>query len=324
MTTAQAVFIRGAGGPEMLELGDLEVRDPGGGELLVAVAAAGLNRADTLQRRGYYPAPSGVEPDVPGLEYAGTVAAVGVGVQRFSVGDRVMGISAGAAMATHLVVHQREAIPVPAGMSLEDAAAIPEAFLTAWDAIVSAGTRPGDTLLVHAIGSGVGTAALQLANAMGVHVIGTSRTESKLSRCAALGSFTPLHVTEGTFSKRVGGRANVILDTVGAAYLTDNIKSLAPQGTIITIGLLGGASGQLPLALLLAKRARIIGSVLRSRPLEEKAALAQDFERRALPWFEDKTIRPVVDDVLPMTEVANAHTRMERNQTFGKLVLAWR
>ena len=324
MTIARAVFIRGAGGPEVLEIGDLVVRDPGGGELLVAVAAAGLNRADTLQRRGYYPAPKGVEPDVPGLEYAGTVAAVGPGVQRFSVGDRVMGISAGASMATQLVVHERETIPVPDGMSFEDAAAIPEAFLTAWDAIVSAGTRPGDTLLIHAIGSGVGTAALQLARAMGIGVIGTSRTESKLARCAELGSFEPLLVTEGTFSKAVAGRANVILDTVGAAYLVENIKSLAPQGTIITIGLLGGVSGQIPLALLLARRARIMGSVLRSRPLEEKAALAQDFQRRALPWFEDGTIRPVVDDVLAMTEVASAHARMERNQTFGKLVLAWR
>jgi putative PIG3 family NAD(P)H quinone oxidoreductase len=328
MTTAKAVKIRGAGGVDVLTIDQLEVRDPGPGEVLVEIAAAGLNRADVLQRKGFYPAPKGTVPDVPGLEYAGTIAAVGEGAG-LSIGDRVMGIVAGGAMATHVVVHAREAIAVPEGMTFEDAAAVPEVFLTAYDALFDRGGMAlGDTVIVHSIGSGVGTAALQLCNAAGARVIGTTRTESKLARCAELGIVDGVHVTDGSFRKQVrvltGGRgADVILDTVGAAYLADNLASLATLGRLVIIGLLGGVSGDIPLGLLLAKRASVIGSVLRARPLEEKIALAQRFTANVVPQLGSGALKPVVDAVMPMTEVAAAHERMESNETFGKIVLTW-
>jgi putative PIG3 family NAD(P)H quinone oxidoreductase len=330
-TLARAVRITAPGGPDVLALGDLELREPGFGEVRVDVGAAGLNRADTLQRRGVYPAPPGVPADVPGLEYAGTVAALGEGVRDVRVGERVMGIVAGGAMATQLVVHARETIPVPRGLSLAEAAALPEAFLTAYDAVVlQGGLASGDVLVVHAIGSGIGTAALQLARALGARTIGTSRTAEKLARCEALGLplADGLVVTDGTFAERVqratGGRGcDVVLDGVGAAYLEENVRALATGGRLVVIGLLAGANGALPLGALLQKRARVIGSVLRSRALEEKCALAQLFARRLVPLFESGALRPVVDAVLPMSEVREAHRRMEANETFGKVVLTW-
>lgn len=322
--------MRGAGGTEVLSIAAHEVREPGADEVLVEVAAAGLNRADVLQRRGLYPAPPGVPADVPGLEFAGTVAAVGPGVSDHVVGDRVMGIVGGGAMATHLVVHHRELIPVPASLSLEVAAAIPEVFLTAFDALfVQAGLGLGETVLIHAVGSGVGTAAVQLARAAGARPLGSSRTQDKLDRAGPLGLAAGIVVSDKQFAQRVlqlcGGRgADVILDTVGAAYLEENVRALAPRGRMVVIGLLGGVAGQLPLGLLLARRATVTGSVLRSRPLEEKAALAQRFAAQVVPLFAAGHLAPVVDTVMPMTEVAAAHERMERNETFGKIVLAWR
>jgi NADPH:quinone reductase-like Zn-dependent oxidoreductase len=240
-----------------------------------------------------------------------------------------MGIVAGGAMATHLVVHEREAVRVPAGMPIEEAAAIPEVFMTAYDAVFAqAQLRMGETLLVHAIGSGVGTAALQLAQSAGARVIGTSRTEDKLERCRALGLWLGLCVHDKSFAKALlsasGGRgADVILDTIGAAYLGENIQALASCGRVVVVGLLGGATGELPLGALLAKRARVMGTVLRSRALEEKASLAQAFTREVLPLFEQGKLKPVVDSVMPMSDVRSAHQRMEKNDSFGKIVLRW-
>lgn len=330
-TLSRAVRITTPGGPEVLALGELEVRDPGFGEVRIDVAAAGVNRADTLQRRGFYPAPSGVPADVPGLEYAGVVAALGEGVHEVRVGDRVMGIVAGGAMATQLVVHARETIPIPSALAFAEAAALPEVFLTAYDAVVlQAGLVSGDVLLVHAIGSGVGTAALQLARALGARTLGTSRTQAKLACCESLGlgAADGLLVTDGKFAERVqratGDRgADIVLDGVGASYLEEDVRALASGGRLVVIGLLGGANGALPLGMLLQKRARVIGSVLRSRALEERCALAQVFARRLLPLFESRALRPVIDAVLPMSEVQEAHRRMESNETFGKLVLTW-
>ncbi len=310
-------------------LGELEVREPGPGELSIEVAAAGLNRADTLQRRGVYPAPPGVPPDVPGLEYAGTVAAVGEGVTAFAPGDRVMGIVAGGGMATRLVTHEREAVGVPEGMSLTDAAAVPEAFLTAYDALFVQGELGmGQTVLLHSVGSGVGTAALQLALVAGARALGTSRTAEKIERCRDLGLTDGVVVEGGKFAsevkERTAGRgADVVLDTVGAAYLAENVAALAHGGRMVVIGLMGGVKGELPLGVLLAKRALVRGTVLRSRPLEDKAALSQAFGRDVVPLFEAGRLRPVVDAVLPMKDVAEAHRRMEANETFGKIVLAW-
>ncbi len=330
MPIARAVRIEKPGGPEVLKIDRVPVDDPGPGEILVEVAAAGLNRADLLQRRGAYPAPPGYPADVPGLEYAGKVAAVGSRVTRWKAGDRVMGIVGGGAMATHLTVHEREALPVPEDLALTHAAAIPEAFLTAFDAIFAqAGLVAGEALLVHAVASGVGTAALQLARRAGAQVIGTSRTEAKLERCAELGLADALHVTDGRFAEATraltaGRGADVLLDVVGGPYLEENLEALADRGRMVVIGLMGGRSAELPLGALLRRRLTVRGSVLRARPLEEKAALAQRFTREVVPAFAPGGgLAPVVDDVLPMSEIQAAHERMERNETFGKIVLEW-
>jgi NADPH2:quinone reductase len=329
MIEAQAVRIMGKGDVDVLQFGTLPLSEPGPSELLIRVAAAGLNRADLLQRRGFYAAPAGVPADVPGLEYAGYVERVGERVREFAPGDVVMGITAGGAMATHLLVHTREAIRVPAGMPIAEAAAIPEVFLTAYDALFGqAHLTMGELLLVHAVGSGVGTAALQLGLAVGAHVIGTSRTQDKLARCRELGLVDGLWVegkrfAEG-FAAQSGGRgADVILDTVGAAYLAENVQALATCGRLVIVGLLGGAAAELPLGVLMAKRGQIFGTVLRSRALEEKASLAQAFTRHALPLFAKGKLKPIIDCVMPMSEIRAAHQRMEQNETFGKIVLRW-
>lgn len=327
MPRARAVLITESGGPEVLSLGETDVRVPGPHELLVRVHAAGLNRADTLQRRGFYPAPRGAPADVPGLEYAGTVEATGSAVTRFSVGDEVMGIVAGGGMATHLVTHEREAIPVPSGMDLAVAGGVPEVWLTAYDALFrQAQVGLGSQVLIHAVASGVGTAAVQLVKGAGGVALGTSRSSAKLERMAALGLDHGVHVAKGEFAAAVRdavGGVDVILDTVGGAYLGENAAALAPGGTMVVIGLLGGVKGELPLGLVLSKRLNIKGSVLRARPLEEKAALSQAFTRAVLPSLADGTFRPVIDTVMPMSEIAEAHRRMDANETFGKIVLTW-
>lgn len=326
---ARAVRISAAGGPEVLTLGELEVRDPGPSEVLVEVVASGLNRADCLQRRGVYPAPPGVAPDVPGLEFSGRVARVGSDVRSFQVGDPVMAICAGAGMATHIVMHERELVRVPSGIDLVHAAAIPEVFMTAYDALfLQAGLKMGEQVLIHAVGSGVGTAALQLSRAAGAKAIGTSRSADKLARVRELGLEHGIVPDDQGFAEQVkaateGRMADVILDTVGAKYLSENIKAVAPCGRIVVIGLLGGAKAELPLGLLVAKRAVLRGSVLRSRPLEEKAALAQAFSASVLPLFARGELRPVIDAIMPMTEVQKAHARLEANEVLGKLVLTW-
>lgn len=327
MRKGRAVRIREFGGPEVLELFEFTPRPPGFGEILVRVEAAGLNRADLLQRRGLYPAPPGSPAEIPGLEYAGVVEEAGEGAG-WKVGDRVMGIVGGGAMATHLTVSEREAIPIPAGMSATDAAAIPEVFLTAFDALfVQGGLCLGERLLVHAVGSGVGTAALQLAREAGVFTLGTSRTREKLDRCREMGLDVAI-LTDGRFAEEVragtGGKgADVVLDLVGASYLEENLAALAPRGRIVCVGLLGGAKGNFPLGALLQKRATLIGTVLRSRPSEEKALLTQRFTREVLPLFEDGRLQPVVEAVFPFDRIAEAHRLLESNRTFGKIVLSW-
>jgi NADPH2:quinone reductase len=329
MPGARAVKIRGAGGVEVLHIEDIEVREPGPHEVLVEVAAAGLNRADTLQRRGMYPAPPGAPPDVPGLEYAGVVAALGSGVTATRIGERVMGIVSGGGMATRVVVHEREIVPVPEGLTLEQAAAVPEVFFTAYDALFLQGKLAlGETVLVHAVGSGVGTAALQLAHTAGARVIGTSRTQDKLDRCRELGLVHGVLAEGARFHQAVhehtgGAGAALVLDVVGAAYLEENVRALAVRGRMVMLGLMGGMAGSLPLGLLLNKRLTVTGSVLRARPLEEKAALAQEFAARVVPLFARGQLAPVVGEVLPMSEIAAAHERMEKNETFGKIVLRW-
>jgi NADPH2:quinone reductase len=328
-TQARAVRIKAPGGPEVLVLEQLEVRDPGPTEVLVEIVAAGLNRADCMQRKGVYPAPPGTVPDVPGLEYSGHVAKVGSEVRTRKVGDAVMAIASGGSLATHIIAHERELIPVPSQLDLVQAAAIPEVFMTAYDALFLQGRLGlGQFALIHAIGSGIGTAALQLVNAAGAFAIGTSRKADKLERVAQYGAVHGIVTSEPLFAERVkeitaGRLAHAVLDTIGASYLAENIRAVALGGTIVTIGLLGGVKGELPLGLLVSKRAVLRGSVLRSRPLEEKLALARAFSEAVLPLFEAGRLRPVVEDVMPMAEVQKAHARMESDALFGKLVLTW-
>ena len=312
----------------MLEVGEINVPQPGPSEVLVEVAAAGLNRADCLQRRGFYPAPPGVPADVPGLEFAGVVESVGASVSSWKAGDRVMGIVGGGSMATRVVTEGAELMPVPEELSLQDAAAVPEVFLTAYDAIVlQGGLRSGQSVLFHAVASGVGTAGIQLASVVGATSIGTSRTADKLARCAQLGLNHPVLVEEGSFADGVLEAApkgvDVILDTIGAAYLAQNVKVIGKKGRIIVIGLMGGVKAELALGALLAKRASIHGSVLRSRSPAEKAELTKSFTDEMLGRFSTGELKPIVDDIVPMTEVRAAHQRMDANDTFGKLVLNW-
>lgn len=329
MPVVRAVRLTGAGGPEVLTLGEISVPEPGPGEVRVRVAGAGVNRADLLQRRGVYPAPPGVPPDVPGLEYAGTVVALGEGARRHAIGAPVMGIVGGGGMAEELVVHEDEAIRVPAGMDLVEAAAIPEVFVTAWDALFGlAGLEKGQLALVHAAASGVGTAAVQLARRAGASAVGTGRDASKLARVEGLAARVVVDPKAPAFADAVraasGGRgAEVILDGVGAAYLAENVRALAVRGTLVVIGLLAGARAELSLGELLTKRATVRGTVLRSRLRPEKIALARAFEAAVVPGFERGELRPVVDEILPMDEVRRAHERLEANQVVGKIVLRW-
>jgi NADPH2:quinone reductase len=327
----KAVRFTSKGGPEVVELAEVEAPRPARGEVLVRVRAAAMNRADLLQRRGLYPPPPGFREDIPGLELAGEIAGLGEAVAGWKVGDRVMAIAAGEAQAELAVVHERMLLRVPEGMSLEDAGALPEAGMTAHDALFTiGGLRPGATALIHAAGSGVATAALQIARAAGALTIGTSRTADKLEKARALGLDHGLLVgkEEPRFAdevKRLTGRrgAAVILDFVGGAYAAENVACLAPGGRIVVIGTMGGPKAQLDLGLLMRARGSIHGTVLRPRPLEEKIAATQAFGRDVLPLIAAGKVKPVVDCVLPAARAREAHERMEKNDSFGKIVLGF-
>ena len=324
----RAIVIPEFGGPEVLKLGSVPDPVPSSRELLVRVYASGVNRADLLQRRGLYPPPPGAS-DVPGLEFAGVVEEVGAAVAWWKVGDRVMGIVGGGGYAEYVVVDERVAVGVPAGMDLTVAGAIPEVYMTAFDALFrQAGLKRGETVLVHALGSGVGTAAMQLARRADGYAIGTSRTASKRRRADLLslglaldgGAAWDRGVMEAT-----GGRgADVILDLVGAPYLGRNQAAIAVGGRHVVVGVPGGSRAEIDLRVLMARRARLFGTVLRARGVEEKAALAREFGVEVMPWFRDGSLVPVIDKVLPVTKAVEAHRRMEANRNFGKIVMVWR
>lgn len=325
----QAALSLNAEGPEGLRFSEVAAPVPGPDEILVKVQATALNRADLLQTMGFYPAPPGAPPDIPGLEYSGQVAAVGSRVRRWKAGDRVMGLVSGGAWAEELVTHEREAIAIPEGMSFSDAAALPEAFATAFDALVlQAGMTVQSEVLIHAVASGVGTAALQLCQLFGARAIGTGRNEKKLARAAALGLTRSILVKDGVFSAKVkqftaGRGCDIALDLVGGDWFAETIDAMAPQGTVMLVGLVAGASAEVPLRSLLGKRVRVQGTALRSRNLEEKIVVARAFEQRLVPSFASGQLKPVVDAVLPMAELAPALQRLASNDNFGKLVLTW-
>jgi NADPH2:quinone reductase len=296
---------------------------PRDGQILVRVHAAGLNRADLSQRAGKYPAPPGWPEDIPGLEYAGEVAAVGRGVTYWSLGDRVMGLVGGGAQAEYVVVHQAEAIAVPDRMTYVEAAAIPEAFLTAWDAMVrQARVRGGERVLVHAIGSGVGTAAAQLADVLGVTVIGTSRTADKLERARELGMEHGVLTTDTDWVAQVGDPVNVIIDTLGAEYFDANLSLLGPGGRLVVLGMLTGAvAGRIDLGRVLRQRLTIVGTAMRVRSAPERAELVQRFVGDILPHLNSGALRAVVETSVPWAEAERAYELLGSNTTFGKVVL---
>jgi NADPH2:quinone reductase len=323
----RAIVIDKPGGPEVLQLRDVATPSPSRGEVRVRVRATAVNRADLLQRMGHYPAPADAPADIPGLEYAGEIDAVGEGVTDLAIGDRVFGLAGGGTYAEQLVAHAGTVAKIPGELSFTDAAAIPEAFLTAWDAMITqGGLCAGDTVLVSAVGSGVGTAAVQIARAIGARSIGTARTATKLARAHALGLDDGLEVHAGKFADAVlaanGGRGvDVVLELVGGAYVAEDLACIAPLGRIVLVGLLAGRSVELDLGTVLRKRARILGTVLRSRPLEEKIAVGRVLARNIAPLVARGALRPVVDRVLPLADAAEAHSWMASNEGFGKIVL---
>jgi NADPH:quinone reductase len=322
----RAVRITQPGGPEALQMRDAEIRPPGAGEVLVRVQATAVNRADLMQRRGNYPAPAGWPTDIPGLEYAGTVERCGEGARRFRGGERVMGIVGGGSYAEYVVVHEDEAIPVPDSLTLEEAAALPEAFITAFDALRVRLALPipaAGSVLIHAVASGVGTAALQFAHAMGLRVFGTARSAWKLERIASLAPAMLIDASTQDFAEimKSNSGADYIVDLVGGDYLEKNIHVANKLARIVVVGLVGGAKAELDMRTLLNKRITIVGTVLRARTLEEKIEAAQLFEREALPWIASGKVKPVIDRVLPLSEAAEAHRLAEENQVVGKIVL---
>ncbi len=328
----QALRILRPGSPEGLELADAPEPLAGPADLLVQVQATALNRADLLQVLGRYPPPADVPQDIPGLEYAGTVVACGPRALRFKPGDRVMGLVGGGAFAERLVTQEREALPIPEALSYEGAAAVPEAFLTAFDALVlQGGLGPHTRVLVHAAASGVGTAALQLIHTFRGSAIGTGRSAAKLERCRPIAPFHPLLVdsAEPRFAERVlaltlGRGVDLVLDLVGGRYLAESLACLAPKGRVVEVGTLDGTAAALDLRQLMGRRARVVGTLLRSRPLEEKIALARSFEAQVLPDFASAALKPVVEEVFSMRRVHLALERMAQNASVGKLVLVWK
>ena len=324
----RAIVIAKPGGPEVLELRDVPTAEPSRGEVRVRVRATAVNRADLLQRMGMYPAPPGSPADIPGLEIAGEVDAVGDGVTELVAGDHVFGVVGGGGYAEYLTVHARTLAPMPPGLSFTDAAAVPEAFVTAWDAMVDQGRLgAGETVLVHAAGSGVGTAAIQIARAIGARSIGTARTADKLERARRLGLDEGVLVEGGKFAdevrKRTGGRGvDVVVELVGGAYVPQDLACLATQGRIVVVGMMAGTQCDLDLGALMRKRAEIRGTMLRSRPIEEKILAARALERHLVPLFARGALKPIVAKVLPLAEAGDAHRLMQSNETFGKIVLA--
>nr|BBH89310.1 NAD(P)H quinone oxidoreductase [Thermosporothrix sp. COM3] len=321
----KAVLITGAGGPEVLSIQNVEPPQPYGEYVLVRVRAAGLNRADIGQRMGNYPAPPGAPANIPGLEFAGEVAEIGPQVRRWKPGQRVMGIAGGGAQAEFLLAHEGLLVEIPENLDYVQAAAIPEVFMTAHDALFTqGGLKMGERLLVHAAGSGVGTAAIQLARAVGATVYGTSRTPAKLEKAKPLGLDVGLgadHFAEEVQQMTKGEGVHLVLDFIGAAYMEQNLDALGPWGRLVYLATMGGAKASVNLAKVMGKRISIRGCTLRSRTLEEKLAVTRLFTTQVMPLFEKSRIQPVVETTFPLHKIAEAHRAMEENRNFGKIVL---
>lgn len=322
----RAVVLRSHGGPDVLQFEDVASPIIGEQDILVTVAATALNRADLLQRMGFYPNPFPSGPEIPGLEFAGTVAAIGDKVTAWSIGDRVMGITSGGAYAEQLAIHERQAMAVPSQILLHDAAGIPEVFITAWDAlVVQGGLTSGRWAMVHAGASGVGTAAIQICKAIGARIVVTC-SGGKVEACRALGADVVVDYGSQDFVAEVatataGKGVDVILDVIGGDYVERNVASLAVKGHIIQVGVMAGKPVSFNVGLLLGKRASITGTVLRARPLEEKIAISQRFAAEMLPLFDSGHLKPVIDSTYTFADIASAHEYMATNGNVGKIVI---
>ena len=322
----RALVVTTPGGPDALTLSTVPDLVVGAGDIRIQVAAAGVNRADVQQRLGLYPSPAGA-PAWPGLEVSGTVTEIGVAVTRFAVGDRVCALLAGGGYATEAVVHQDLALPVPAGIDLVDAAALPEALATVWSNVfMSAGLTAGQTLLVHGGGSGIGTTAIQLARRAGARVAVTAGSAEKLAVCAGLGADILVDYHNQDFVAEVlaatdGRGADVILDIMGGSYAARNVAALATNGSIMVIGNQGGEDAVFNPFQLMMKRGRYWGTTLRSRPAVEKAAIIAELQASVWPWLEAGDLRPVIDSRFAFADAADAHRRLEASAHVGKIVL---
>jgi putative PIG3 family NAD(P)H quinone oxidoreductase len=321
----RAVVLQSHGGPEVLTIVDTDDPVPGPDEVLVRVAATALNRADLLQRMGLYPDPRGRTPEIPGLEFAGVVEACGERATMWQVGQRVMGIEAGGAYAERIATHERQLLAVPDGIDLVDAAAIPEVFLTAWDALVlQGGLTSGRWALVHAGASGVGTASIQIAKAIGARIAVTC-SAGKAQVCRDLGADLVLerspHDWLADAQAAVPTGFDVVLDVIGGDEVDRNLQAVALQGTIVQVGLMGGGRTAVNVGLLLAKRSHWVGTTLRTRPLEQKLAVTRQFAAEVLPLFSTGALRPVIDSRYAFADIADAHRHMEANANAGKIVV---
>lgn len=324
----KAVVLHSHGGPEVLTIDTVDDPVPGADEVLVDIVAGALNRADVLQRMGGYADPRGLTPEIPGMEFSGIVSGLGSRVKMWEIGDRVMAIEAGGAYAEKIAVHERQLLAIPSSVATEDGAAIPEVFLTAWDALVlQGGLTSGRWALVHAGASGVGTAAIQIAKAIGARVAVTC-SAGKMDACKALGADEVFerspHDWLADAKAAVPGGFDAILDVIGGDEVNHNLQAVAMRGTIVQVGLMGGASTNVNVGLLLGKRATWVGTTLRGRPIEEKVGVIRRFAAEMLPLFDSGDLRPVIDSRYPLERIADAHIAMEANSNVGKILVDMR
>jgi NADPH:quinone reductase len=327
----QAVWISRFGGPEGLEIRSIPKPRIAADQVLVRVRAAALNRADLLQRQGRYPAPPGFPQEVPGMEFAGEIAEVGPQAHLWKPGQRVFGLTGGGAQAEYVVIHERLLAEIPANLDWAEAAAIPEVFITAHDALwKQAGLRPGETVLIHAVGSGVGLAAVQITRAIRAVAYGTSRTPDKIEQARAWGLEDGITVLEN-FDEMVaaaqkwtsGKGINVVLDLVGGPYVKASQKLMASRGRMLLVGTVAGGNYEFESRFVMGKRLQVYGTVLRARNLEEKIQVIQAFAAEIVPLLASGVVRPNIDSKFKMSEIAKAHERLESNETFGKVVVVW-
>jgi NADPH2:quinone reductase len=320
------IGIRAPGGPEMLVPEERSVPQPGEGEVLVKVAAAGVNRPDVVQRQGFYPPPKGAT-DIPGLEIAGEVVALGAGVKRWKLGDKVMALVVGGGYAEYCPAHESHCLPVPPGLSMVEAAAIPETFFTVWHNTFERGKlKAGETLLVHGGSSGIGTAAIQLAKAFGAKVVTTAGSAEKCEACRKLGADVAVNYKTEDFVAATkaatgGNGAELVLDMVGGDYIERNYEAAAVEGRIVQIAFQGSPKATVDFRRIMLKRLTHTGSTLRARSVPDKGAIARAVEEHALPLIAAGRVKPVMDSTFPLREAADAHARMETSQHIGKIVL---